>query len=246
LIALLAGAKRMLVGRRNFLTHMPSWTDVLRVAPAIGRPRDPATIREQDGAAIIRSIGETLRSFALATLFVCSMANVASADDAFWAHLVDLTTRKGIPVNFKRAAQTLGLPNRNGEYPAYQIFYDESDGTAHHLTAYEDALKVAHLIVTNFDRGSNAYRLGYGYLVSPEGKPLAAMEGLKVANGHWVWAQTAVPAAIPLFEREVAYWKTKLAELERALDRSTSEAWEQKCENNICRWWNGREKTWAE
>jgi len=65
-------------------------------------------------------------------------------------------------------------------------------------------------------------------------------------NGHWVWAQTAIPAATASFEREVTYWKKKEDQLEAEPDRPTSAAWEQKCENNICRWWNGREKKWAE
>jgi len=126
--------------------------------------------------------GGPLRSVALATLLISSIAGVGIAENGVWARLTELTMKKGISVNFKRAAETLGLPNRDHEYPAYQIFYDENDGIAHHLTAYEDALKVVHLVVTNFDRESNAYQLGHGYLVAPDGSLLAAIEGFRTGK----------------------------------------------------------------
>ena len=97
-----------------------------------------------------------LRKFPIIALLVTSFAGVATAEDAFWLRLAELTKTKGIPVNLKRAGETLGLPNSGNEYPSYQISYEEKEGVAHHLTAYEDASKVSHLIVTSFDQDHEA------------------------------------------------------------------------------------------
>ena len=116
--------------------------------------------------------------FAFTMLTIASFSGVATADDLLWARLAELTKEKGLPVNFKRAGETLGLPSSSNVYPSYQVPYDEPDGTAHHCTVYEDASKVVHLIVTSFDKEREASRLGHAYLVSPKGELIAASEGL--------------------------------------------------------------------
>jgi hypothetical protein len=190
-----------------------------------------------------------LRNLALIALLVTSFADVGIAEDVFWMRLSELTKTKGIPVNFKRAGETLGLQNSSNEYPSYQISYEEREGTAHHLTRYEDASKVSHLIGTSFDQEHEAYRLGHAYLVSPNGELLVAAEGLNVGTRtaeHWRWAQTSTLRATAAFETEVSYWKKMIDQLATEPDRPTTADWEQKCEKGSCRWWNGREKKWAE
>lgn len=189
----------------------------------------------------------------LFTLMIVSFAGIAVADDVSWARLVELTKKRGLPVNFKRVGETLGLPNSYNEYPSYQVPYDETDGTAHHFTVYEDASKAVHLILTSFDKEREGYRLGHAYLVSPKGELIAASEGLDInkrvserMGGQWLWAQIAISRATGSFEKEVRYWKEKISRLEKEPDREQGADWEQKCQNTTCRWWNGREKKWAE
>jgi hypothetical protein len=196
-----------------------------------------------------------LLSFALLALMIAAFTGTAIADDVLWARLVELTKIKGLPVNFKRAGETLALPYSLNEYPSYEVRYDESDGTAHHFTVYEDVTKAAHLIITIYDKESEPYRLGHAYLLSPKGELISALEGLaaekRLAGGmgdQWMWAQTSISdaAATAGFEKEVSYWKTKIHRLEAEPDREEGSGWEQKCEKGTCRWWNGREKKWAE
>src|SRR4029077_11686328 len=137
--------------------------------------------------------------FAFTLLTSASFSGVAIADDVLWARLAELTKEKGLPVTFERAGETLGLPSSSNVYPSP---YDEPDGTAHHCTVYEDASKVVHLIVTSFDKGREASRLGHAYLVSPKGELIAASEGLflnkRLADrmgGRWLWAQIAISRA---------------------------------------------------
>jgi hypothetical protein len=167
--------------------------------------------------------------------------------------LAELTKEKGLPVNFKRAGETLGLPSSSNEYPSYQVPYDEPDGTAHHCTVYEDASKVVHLIVTSFDKEREASRLGHAYLVSPKGELIAASEGLFLnkrragpMGGRWLWAQMAISRATGSFEKEASYWRNRMHQLQTEPDRAAGAGWERKCETGTCRWWNGREKKWAE
>jgi len=101
-----------------------------------------------------------LLSCALFALMIASFCDLAVADNLAWARLAKLTKDKGLPVNFKRPGEAFGLPNSNNAYPSYQVPYDETDGTAHHLTVYEDASKAVHLVATSFDKESEAYRLG--------------------------------------------------------------------------------------
>jgi len=61
--------------------------------------------------------------FAFALLTIASFSGVATADDLLWATLAELTKEKGLPVNFKRASETLGLPSNSNEYPSYQVPY---------------------------------------------------------------------------------------------------------------------------
>ena len=192
-------------------------------------------------------------SCALLVLMIAAFTGIAAADDPFWARLTELTNEKGVPVNFKRVGETLALPNNSNEYPSYQVPYDETDGTAHHFTVYEDASKAIHLIVTSFDKQGEAYRVGHAYLVSPKGELIAASEGLDVnrrvaerTGGRWLWAQIAISRATRSFEIEVSYWKKQIRQLETEPDRAAGAGWEQKCENGTCRWWNGREKKSAE
>ena len=121
-----------------------------------------------------------LLSCALFALMIASFCDLAVADNLAWARLAKLTKDKGLPVNFKRPGEAFGLPNSNNAYPSYQVPYDETDGTAHHLTVYEDASKAVHLIATSFDKESEAYRLGHAYLVSPTGELIAALEGIDI------------------------------------------------------------------
>jgi hypothetical protein len=194
-----------------------------------------------------------LWSCALSALMIAASARIAVADDVLWAQLTELTKKKGVAVNFKRAGEVFGLPNNYNEYPSYQAPFDESDGTAHHFTVYEDASKAVHVIVTSFDKESEAYRLGHAFLVSPKGELAAALEGLDIKDrvaggigGRWLWAQIAISKATRSFETEVGYWKKKIHQLETEPDRAAGAGWEQKCEKGTCRWWNGREKKWAE
>jgi hypothetical protein len=161
----------------------------------------------------------------------------------------------GLPVNFKRAGETLDLPYSFNEYPSYEVRYGESDGTAHHFTVYEDVTKAIHLISTIYHKESEPYRLGHAYLLSPKGELISALEGLAVEKrlsggmgDHWMWAQTSISdAAVTAgFEKEVSYWKGKMQQLEMEPDRAPGAGWEQKCANGACRWWNGRAKKWAE
>ena len=78
------------------------------------------------------------------------------------------------------------------------------------------------------------------------------MEGLDIEKrvagemgGQWLWAQTTISRANESFEKEVSYWKGKVHQIETEPDREGA-GWEQKCEKGKCRWWNGREKKWAE
>ena len=194
-----------------------------------------------------------LLSCALFALMIASFCDLAVADNLAWARLAKLTKDKGLPVNFKRPGEAFGLPNSNNAYPSYQVPYDETDGTAHHLTVYEDGSKAVHLIATSFDKESEAYRLGHAYLVSPTGELIAALEGIDInkrvaggMGGQWLWAQMAVSRANGSFEKEVSYWRGKIPQLETEPDREEGSDWEQKCEKGSCRWWNGREKKWAE
>ena len=191
--------------------------------------------------------------FAFALLTIASFSGIATADDLLWATLAELTKEKGLPVNFKRASETLGLPSNSNEYPSYQVPYDEPDGTAHHCTVYEDASKVVHLIVTSFDKEREASRLGHAYLVSPKGELIAASEGLFLnkrragpMGGRWLWAQMAISRATGSFEKEASYWRNRMHQLQTEPDRAAGAGWERKCETGTCRWWNGREKKWAE
>ena len=193
-----------------------------------------------------------LVSCALLALMIAASTRVAVADDLPWARLAELTKDKGLPVNFQRPGEALGLPDSNNVYPSYQVSYDETDGTAHHFTVYEDASKAVHLIATSFDKESDAYRLGHAYLVSPTGELVAALEGLDIEKrvagemgGQWLWAQTTISRANESFEKEVSYWKGKVHQIEMEPDREGG-GWEQKCEKGKCRWWNGREKKWEE
>ena len=195
-----------------------------------------------------------LLSCVLFTLMIAASTRIAVADDMPWARLVELTKTKGLPVDFNGAGETLGLPSSYKEYPSYEVRYDESDGTAHGFTVYEDVTKTIHLITTIYDKESEPYRLGHGYLHSPKGELINALEGLAVEKrlvgemgDHWMWAQTSISAAATAgFEKEVSYWRGKIPQLEMEPDRAADGGWEQKCEKGLCRWWNGREKKWAE
>jgi len=95
--------------------------------------------------------------------------------------------------------------------------------------------------------------LDHAYLVSPTGKLIAALEGIDIKKrvaggmgGQWLWAQMAVSRANGSFEKEVSYWRGKIPQLETEPDREEGSDWEQKCDKGSCRWWNGREKKWAD
>ena len=184
---------------------------------------------------------KTCISFGLGLLFILvaggiptferpAFAQTNQADQQFIARLNELTRRKGYQ-NFTigiRVCQTLGL-KPIGQCEVFQAPYDDSDKITHAINTFDEpGTGVVRIIISKTDERT----FSEAYLVGLDGALKRAAEK-RVRGGVSAWLAISRTAAVAGLERELAFWRTKLAELEGESDRC-SEKWKAEHPNEKC------------
>jgi hypothetical protein len=171
------------------------------------------------GAALGRRIGRAkLMALFLSPMVVVSagLLEAAFAQEAFpWAKFIELSGRKGQDVTQGGPCQHLGL---SPDCRAYQVAFQEDEWTHTFNVIRTRNARTGHLILyKRSDLGSGLF-----YLTDRNGKLLRAVSRREgTAEGRSSWSKRNIDAKEVRggFAEEIAFWRSKQAELENEPDR---------------------------